>query len=604
MKLKIKIYLFQIILSAVLFIFLAVNYFLYQLQYKKDINKYIQNEISIHQKQILSSINMANIEFTKRKQIFYDIHSFALDILKNNINLDLKELQQILKDKFQLNENIGIEVYLIDKSYNIYKTTFPKDLGFNLSIVGEAKGYLDRTTIDGKVYVTEFVSTDSMNMEYKLYTYSKLIDDKFLELGFIDNRLTNNSVALIMENFNSNSKVTIYNVGKNDKEYYYYNMNFQNYYETKEEFFKSVKRYPLYQYNSDPILNVLKDNQQIIIDNGDIQTIYTNIFDDNMYKILGFENLIMKLDIDIADKKEFMQNYKNMFITSLIIVSILLIALYFFVKKYFTNPINIIRENLKNSQKVEDKSILSLNDELSNISKVYNILYDKLSKEINLNSNLLEENKRFIADTVHQIRTPLTNIMMNAEMVKKFQKDDSLSSFIDKIDASINMLSNSYEDLAYITTSDTIEYSPTKVNISLMLKNRIKFFSTISKVNRKEIKSNIEEDVFIYINQIELERIIDNNISNGIKYATKDEFITINLFKNTDTVILEFKTFGNPIQNNHKVFEKNYRENKAKRGLGLGLNMVKNICDKYKITYDVTYIDNQNIFTYTFLFSE
>ncbi len=47
---------------------------------------------------------MANIEFTKRKQIFYDIHSFALDILKNNINLDLKELQQILKDKFQLNE--------------------------------------------------------------------------------------------------------------------------------------------------------------------------------------------------------------------------------------------------------------------------------------------------------------------------------------------------------------------------------------------------------------------------------------------------------------------------------------------------------------------
>ena len=604
MKLKIKIYLFQIILSAVLFIFLAVNYFLYQLQYKKDINKYIQNEISIHQKQILSSINMANIEFTKRKQIFYDIHSFALDILKNNINLDLKELQQILKDKFQLNENIGIEVYLIDKSYNIYKTTFPKDLGFNLSIVGEAKGYLDRTTIDGKVYVTEFVSTDSMNMEYKLYTYSKLIDDKFLELGFIDNRLTNNSVALIMENFNSNSKVTIYNVGKNDKEYYYYNMNFQNYYETKEEFFKSVKRYPLYQYNSDPILNVLKDNQQIIIDNGDIQTIYTNIFDDNMYKILGFENLIMKLDIDIADKKEFMQNYKNMFITSLIIVSILLIALYFFVKKYFTNPINIIRENLKNSQKVEDKSILSLNDELSNISKVYNILYDKLSKEINLNSNLLEENKRFIADTVHQIRTPLTNIMMNAEMVKKFQKDDSLSSFIDKIDASINMLSNSYEDLAYITTSDTIEYSPTKVNIRLMLKNRIKYFSTISKVNRKEIKSNIEEDVFIYINQIELERIIDNNISNGIKYATKDEFITINLFKNTDTVILEFKTFGNPIQNNHKVFEKNYRENEAKRGLGLGLNMVKNICDKYKITYDVTYIDNQNIFTYTFLFSE
>ena len=38
---------------------------------------------------------------------------------------------------------------------------------------------------------------------------------------------------------------------------------------------------------------------------------------------------------------------------------------------------------------------------------------------------------------------------------------------------------------------------------------------------------------------------------------------------------------------NKDEFEKNYRENEAKRGLGLGLNMVKNICDKYKITYDV-----------------
>ena len=63
---------------------------------------------------------------------------------------------------------------------------------------------------------------------------------------------------------------------------------------------------------------------------------------------------------------------------------------------------------------------------------------------------------------------------------------------------------------------------------------------------------------------------------------------------------LSFKTYGKPIKNKEKVFEKNYRENEAKRGLGLGLNMVKGICEKYDISYDVAYEDGQNIFTYRF----
>lgn len=600
MKLKTKLYFFQIVLTTILFIFLASNYYSYEHQYKKDINSYVKNEIAIYQKEILASINKANKEFEKKQELFYDIHQYALDILKNDINIDLKELQQKLKDKFNLGNNIGIEIFFIDKSYTIYKTTLLKDLGFNLSVAADAKGYLDKTSIDGKIYVSEFASTDSMNMKYKLYTYSKLTSDKYLELGFIDNELNNNSIPLVTKNINTHSKLTIYNVGKNDKEYYYYDMNFQNNYKNKEDFFKTVKRFSINEINDDPILKTKQEKEPIVIDNGDTQISYTNIFNSNMYKVLGFENLVMKLEIDITDKKKFIQNYKNMFVLSIVLISLLLIILYIYIQKNFTNPIDTIIQSLNNSQKVEDESILKANDELSLISKKYNILFDRLSNEIDLNQNLLNENKRFIADTVHQIRTPLTNIMMSNEMVKKFQKDDSLTSFIDKIDSSINMLSKSHEDLAYITTADTIEYKPNKIDLSNMLHNRIKFFNIISKVNKKEIESNIQSDAFVYINDIELERIIDNNLSNAIKYAAKDKLITINLIKNSDTVTVEFKTFGDPIKNKEKIFDKNYRENEAKRGLGLGLNMVKNICEKNDVAYSVTYKDNQNIFTYNF----
>lgn len=599
MKLKTKLYLFQILLTAVLFIFLGTTYYFYEEQYKKDVQSYVKNEVLLHKKAIVSSIKNANLEFKKRKEFFYEIHQMALQIMKNNPNINLKDLQKNLKEEFKL-VNTDVELYLIDKTYTIYQTTFSKDLGFNLSAVNEAKYFLDKTTKDGNIYLSDFTSTDSINMEYKLYSYAKLDDNRYLELGFIDKRINNTAISTINENLKSSNKINLFVVLKNEKGFFNYELIKNRNVVDKENFFKNIETFSFENINKNNILDVgLNFKEQISI-NDNIVTVITPLFDENMYNIFGGENIVMKLQIDISDKKEFLKNFETTINFSLTIISILLLVLYLFIKRHFTNPIDTISNSLKNSQKINDKTILLGNDELSDISNKYNILFDKLSKEIELNQNLLNENKRFIADTVHQIRTPLTNIMMNGEMVKRFQKDNTLSSFIDKIDSSVNMLSNSYEDLAYVTTYDSIEYKPTKISLSDMLEKRVKFFSTISKVNHKEINTNIQNDIFIYINQIECERIIDNNISNGIKYATKDKLITINLFKNNNLITLEFKTYGNPIKNKDKVFEKNYRENEAKRGLGLGLNMVKGICEKYNITHTVKYEDGQNIFTYIF----
>ena len=84
------------------------------------------------------------------------------------------------------------------------------------------------------------------------------------------------------------------------------------------------------------------------------------------------------------------------------------------------------------------------------------------------------------------------------------------------------------------------------------------------------------------------------------KYGFKDEIITVTLKQDKNKVILEFKSFGNEIINKVKIFNKNYREDEAKRGLGLGLFMTSTICIKYDIKYKVLYEDNQNIFRYIF----
>ena len=235
---------------------------------------------------------------------------------------------------------------------------------------------------------------------------------------------------------------------------------------------------------------------------------------------------------------------------------------------------------------------------LKSFNNIKNI-NQQLEKSLNENRTLLLENKRFIADSIHQIRTPLTNIMMNSEMIARTKNNNKSLCFIEQINASINMLTNSYEDLSYIISYDTINYNVTNVSISNLLIKRIGFFQTISKVNFKKIIYNITPNLNILINEVELERLIDNNISNAIKYATINKNINISLVIKEKTIYLKFKTYGEPINNPYQIFEINYRENQSKRGFGLGLNMVKNICDKYNIVYKTYYKNEQNIFLYT-----
>ena len=152
-----------------------------------------------------------------------------------------------------------------------------------------------------------------------------------------------------------------------------------------------------------------------------ILTITAPIFDKNMFNVLGFENVVMELEIDLSDRVEFIEDIKNLFIISLFVIIFILFMIFLFIQNRFTKPIETILKSIKESKKIEEK-LLTYNNELSSISKKYNILYDNFKNELKLNNNLLEENKKFIADTVHQIRTPLTNIMMNGEMIKYFKK--------------------------------------------------------------------------------------------------------------------------------------------------------------------------------------
>jgi cbb3-type cytochrome oxidase subunit 3 len=116
LKLKQQLYIFQAVLSLVLFLFLGFTYFAYEKQYKKDIDIQIQKEIALHKKEIFSSIDNATKKLHKQKKYFKSIHLYTLNILKENPNLDLPSLKEKLQKKYTL-PYTDIELYLINKKY-------------------------------------------------------------------------------------------------------------------------------------------------------------------------------------------------------------------------------------------------------------------------------------------------------------------------------------------------------------------------------------------------------------------------------------------------------------------------------------------------------
>ena len=243
---------------------------------------------------------------------------------------------------------------------------------------------------------------------------------------------------------------------------------------------------------------------------------------------------------------------------------------------------------------IEDKTKEHMNQ------KELKSLHLSLQDQVEKNQFLLAENKQFIADMVHQIRTPLSVIMTNTSLIE-MSSEPKVSPYVTQINSAISMLSNAYEDLSYIISNDTMEYKPIEIDLTHFLNDRIDFFKVIAQANDKTINTHIVKDIWITMNDTELERLIDNNLSNAIKHSYDKSTIEVILEKGHSETILKFISKGETISDVSMIFDKGYTEtHNAKRSLGLGLSMVKTICEKNCTHYYAHSEDGINTFTYIF----
>ena len=158
------------------------------------------------------------------------------------------------------------------------------------------------------------------------------------------------------------------------------------------------------------------------------------------------------------------------------------------------------------------------------------------------------------------------------------------------------------QDSKSIDSDDNISKIENRVDFETELVNLTNQIKDIKDVIQelRQIKAFVDSSVSTFEESAQALKAAvktSNNISNAIKYSEIDTTIKIILEGN----ILKFISKGDKIKDKDAIFKRYIRENQSLGGHGIGLSIVKDICDKYDIKIEVISLNGENIFSYTFL---
>lgn len=254
----------------------------------------------------------------------------------------------------------------------------------------------------------------------------------------------------------------------------------------------------------------------------------------------------------------------------------------------------IVCKNIDNSQVIYNAIILLLSVSFFIFLSSFFIIKQSIEPYRRLNKYLDE----FLKDAMHELKTPIGVARINVDMLQLRLKNDKN---ILRIKSALKNMTVIYEDLEYYMQQNAVKDEKRDIDFSLFLAKRVEFFNDLAISKNIKLNKNIEENIMINFNEIELYRIIDNNISNAIKYSKDSSIIEISLEKENQKVKLSFKDEGIGIKDTSKIFERYYRGDKITGGFGIGLSIVKNICLKNKIEVKVeSQINKGTTFIYLF----
>jgi len=191
---------------------------------------------------------------------------------------------------------------------------------------------------------------------------------------------------------------------------------------------------------------------------------------------------------------------------------------------------------------------------------------------------------RFIKDTTHELNTPLLAILANIEMMDKEVMVPKNIKKLNRINIAAKTVSNLYNDLTYLTLENEKANEDEEIALKELIENRAEYFSVLAQ--SKDLTCNLDlQQASLYADRRKITRVIDNLISNAIKYNKRHGTVGIVLRERS----LSIWDTGIGIEEDKIpfIFDRYLRFNESEGGFGVGLSIVKTILEEYEINIEV-----------------
>ena len=191
-----------------------------------------------------------------------------------------------------------------------------------------------------------------------------------------------------------------------------------------------------------------------------------------------------------------------------------------------------------------------------------------------------EKLNNFIRDTTHELNTPISAILMSTEKKHLNEKQ------VERVRLSAIRVSEIYKDLTYIfLQKNNEEKICEKLELSSVIKDQLDYFEPLALKKRIKMTTSLQDFEYC-INKDDFIRVINNLVSNAIKYNKIDGSIDIKLNKNGLLQVID-TGIGIDEKKVKDIYKRYYRATSEQGGFGIGLNIVSHICNSYNINIDV-----------------
>jgi heavy metal sensor kinase len=234
--------------------------------------------------------------------------------------------------------------------------------------------------------------------------------------------------------------------------------------------------------------------------------------------------------------------------------------------------------------------VVRTGDELERLSVSLNLMISRLEDAIN-------SSKQFVADASHELRTPLAvlrgeleNLAQDAQL--KPQTRETLGSSLEEVDR----LAEIVEGLLALSKLDTGEAQAEWVRFDLaaLVATTADQMSLLAEDKHITVVCDSSERVMIEGDQARLKQVVVNLLDNAIKYTPNGGHIKLKIAQEEGNAVLDVADngVGIPPEALPHVFKRFFRvdgsRSRDQGGAGLGLSIVKSICDKHGARVEVS----------------